>query len=245
MIKKMNAIANIRLTALKNELHVQFHKSSISLVTLVGLEKLPFVSLFNLYKAAFNNESEALLIIVKSEYTPQIAEQDSKRDNLFRGFVDIIKGYRNHFNSEHRAAANKLWNLIKHFGNVPRKSLDAETAAISDFIREFKRPEILAAADTLDVNEWIIQLTNENDHFHELMMARYNETTKKTTYRMKTARVETDRYYRAIVATMEQQVLLATVTQEQQHFITELNAIVTHFKNILAHEMGRKKKTEN
>jgi len=57
--------------------------------------------------------------------------------------------------------------------------------------------------------------------------------------------VETDRYYRAIVESVEHKVLLKEVSPELQHFITELNAIITRTKSKLAQEAGRKKKTDD
>ena len=73
------------------------------------------------------------------------------------------------------------------------------------------------------------------------MMRRYNEPTGKTTYRMKTTRVETDKYYRAITAHLENQVLTGNNDANMDNFLIELNAIVKRFKNILAQQFGKKK----
>ena len=234
------SIIAINLTRPKNELHVQFHESVITLIQNTGVESLPFGELFARYKSAFGNESEALLLITKSELTAQISEQDRLRDSIFRGFSDTVKGNRNHFDPEIRAAANRLWNIFLHYGNIAQKPLDEETAAINDFLREFKRTEIAAATDRLKMKDWVDRLAQENDKFHQLMMDRYREATAKTTYRMKTARVETDRYYRAIVAAVENQALMDALSPALGNFIIELNAIISRFKSILAQELGRK-----
>ena len=238
----MRAITSIYLTRMKNEAYVQFHDNVKMLMLKRGLNDFPFKKLFEPYSMSLNNEEEALLIITKSELTAKIVGQNKVRGGIFRGFSDVVWGLRNHFYPEHRSAAKVLWSLLKHYGNVTRKSLDAETAAINDLIREFQREEIHEAIETLGMTDWVEHLTLENDRFNQLMMARDHEAVSKTTFRMKTARVETDKYYRAIVANIENQVLIDDVSPALHDFIIELNAMIKRFKNTMAHEEGRIKR---
>ena len=232
-------MTDIRLSRMKNEVHVQFHESVNSLIVKAGAETYSFALLYALYKQAFDNETEALNIIRKSELTAQISEQDRVRDAIYRGFSDTVKSFRNHFDEEIREAANRLWSIFLHYGNVTQKPFDAETAAINDILREFERAENAAAIDKLQLSIWATKLADENAAFHELMMQRYGESLEKTPYRMKTARLETDRYYRAIVAEIENQLITGKMNPDNG-FIIELNAIVSRFKSILAQEFGRK-----
>jgi len=241
----MKVIIAFNLARPKNEIHAQFHKSVRALILQVDVEKLSFIELYALYNIALNNELEALFIVTKSRKTEKISDKDLDRDNIFRGFSDIVKGYRNHFDADYRAAANVLWSLFQHFGNVAKKSLDGETAAIDEFIKEFENPEVEAAAEILRVNDWLNQLKAENVRFQQLMMERYCEKTDKTAFRMRTARMETDKFYHAIVENVNHQVLLGEITPKLQHFITELNGIVTRFKGILAQKQSKKKKAED
>ena len=233
-------IIDIRLSRMKNEVHVQFHESVNSLMIKAGAETLAILAFYALYKKALENELESLNIVRKSELTAQISEQDCVRDAIFRGFSDTVKSFRNHFDPDIREAANRLWNVFLFYGNVTRKPLDAETAAINDILREFNSENNNAAIDKLQLNEWTTKLADENAKFHKLMMERYSETLERTSFRMKTTRVETDRYYRAIVAELEN---LATIgkMKPENPFIIELNAIISRFKSILAQEFGRKK----
>jgi argininosuccinate lyase len=134
-----------------------------------------------------------------------------------------------------------MWNIFLHYCNIAIKMLDAETAAINDILLEFQRPEIVEAMNKLNVSEWAIKLKEENDKFHNLMAARYNEPVGKTAYRMKTARVETDKYYRAMVAHIEN-LVLADKIKSDDGFNVQLNEVILHFKTILAQEFGRKNK---
>jgi len=238
----MDAISKIGFNKMRNEVHAQFHQNTNSLIGNLDGNELPFQKLIVPYKQTFDHEAEALLIDTKSEKTALIVEQHRVRNSIFRGFSDTVKGLRNHYDTEIRVGANRLWNSIfSHYGNITTKTFDAETAAINDFLSEFKRPEFAVVVNKLKVQDWVAKLEEENNKFHTLMMERYCEATEKTVFRMKTARLETDKFYRAIVSNVESEVLLSNVNETLTHFITELNAIIHRFKSIMAQEQGKKK----
>jgi hypothetical protein len=89
------------------------------------------------------------------------------------------------------------------------------------------------------MNSWVNKLVEENNTFVELMKERYSETASKTLLRMRTVRVETDKYYHAIVSQIENQCLAGIEISES--FIRELNAVIERFRNILAQETGERK----
>jgi hypothetical protein len=234
----------ITTSRMKNEIHAQFYESVNSLIVKISQEALEaygLAVLYLLFKQAFDNETAALDVIVSSGMSPQIVEYDRSRDSIFRGFSDVVKGFRNHFDPEMREAANKLWKIFLHYGNVTRKQLDAETAAINDILREMNRTENAAAMEKLQVNEWAVKLAEENDRFQSAMMERYSELKGNTVYRMRQARLETDRFYRAMAAQIENNVLTGIMNADDD-FIMQWNSVVTRFKNILAQQFGQNQK---
>jgi len=246
----MSTIINIKLSRMKNEIHVQFHENINSLAEIAAklvdesgeTKKIPFgiKSLYKLYNEAFKNELASLSVIVRSEITQKISEQDQIRDEVFRGFSQTVKAYRNHFDAKMRVAANLLWKVFLHYGDISRKSLDAQTAAVNDILREFERKDLSEAIKTLQLSEWKNKLKEENDIFHTLMIERYTETIGGTTLRMKNTRTETDKYYRALITEIENYALIGINTPEFNKFIVDINSVVKRFKDILAQEFGRK-----
>jgi hypothetical protein len=232
-------ISRINLHRLKNETHVQFNEGTDSVFVKYDPQTLGIYPLYVLYKGALSNEFLALDYIGKSELTAKIVEQDRKRDGIYRGFVDSVKGAAKHFNPSHRDAANSLLGVFKHYGNIARKTLDDETAAINDLVRELNQPPLAQALALLGMNAWLNKLVEENSTFVELMEERYSETAGKTTFRMRTARVETDKYYHAIISQVENQRLAGVEINE--NFIREWNAVIERFKHILAQETGERK----
>ena len=74
------------------------------------------------------------------------------------------------------------------------------------------------------------------------MMDRYTEKARQTTLRMKTARVGTDKFYRAITADLYHQALIGNSDTAFAELTGELNAIVKRYKDILAQQFGKKNK---
>ena len=241
----MSNITQVNLKSLKNAAHAEFHENVKKSIEKTGAIVLGIEDLFIFYTNHYNNELEALKFMKKSELTAQISEQDAVRDAVFRGLWDTIKGARNHFSAEYRNAANKLWEVLSHYGNLGKLPLDQQSALVSDICRKFQEPELDNAIVLLHLHEWTRQLEDENEKLRNLMQERYNEPVGKTAFRMKTTRVEVDKYYRLIVKQLECKLAVGNNSTAFNEFIIELNAIIKRFKNILAQEFGRKNANAN
>jgi hypothetical protein len=230
-------IIKIRFESLKNETHVQFHDNFCTLLekqSATNIADMELTPLLGLYYPAFQKEKEALDVVLKSKYTLMLAEKDRERDEIYRGFVTTVKGLRYHFNPGVQQAAARVMDIFDHYGNIARRSNDDETAAINDIVREFGRTDLTADLNTLNVNDWLTRLIDENSAFDQLTHQRFEEAAAQTTARMKAARAVTDKYYRNIVRHLEYLGIIDRITPALTEFIRELNVIVTHYKNMLA-----------
>ncbi|MDR3246287.1 MAG: DUF6261 family protein [Prevotellaceae bacterium] len=235
----------INLKQLNNETHVQFNENIDILIIKYNPSTLGIEQLYTHYKSALNTELGVLDIIRKSDFTGKITVQDKVRADIYRGFTNSVKGMTTHFEIVNREAARRLLDILNHYGNISRKTFDAETAAINDLIRELQNPSPSADISTLGLNSWINKLSEENTIFSQLMMARYNEMAGRPSARMKTARVEVDKFYHAILNQVKNTVLAGVTTPDIDNFIKELNAVIGRFKHILLQEKGEKKAKKN
>jgi hypothetical protein len=235
----------INLKLLNNETHVQFNESIDILFIKYTPAALGIAPLYTHYKNALNTELNVLDIIRKSEFTGKIVEQDKVRGDIYRGLSNSIIGMTTHFELVNREAAHRLQNILNHYGNIKRKTLDAETSAINDLIRELQNPSPAADIVTLGLNSWVIKLSEENTLFEQLMMNRYVEMAGRPSARMKTARVDVDKYYHAIINQTKNSVLAGTTTPDIDNFIKDINAVIGRFKHILLQEKGEKKAKKN
>jgi hypothetical protein len=238
-----NVILRMNYAHLRNEVHVTFHETANTLVVRFSPDTLGVREKYDIYKPLFDEEVSLLDTIKKSGYTGAIEEQDSRRDIIFRGFVDAVKSATNHFNLEKREAAARVSLVAEHYGNIAAKSFDEETAAIDDLLRELRSGDYTETVAALALNDWLTQLDTENQRFKELILARYEETAKRPILNMKATRTKVDKAFLDIVYQIEALVLVNGITAYEP-FIKELNAVIERYKNILArHKSGTK--TEN
>jgi hypothetical protein len=198
-----------------------------------------FKLLYDAYDVAYSHEVLALDLILKSEYTVQIHAQDRERDRLFRGFAETVKGATHHYDPTVATAAHLLLDIFNHYGNIAQRTLDDETAALNDLLRELEAPAAAAAMTAAGVGAWHTQLAAANAAFAALMTDRYVEAATRTPYRMVPTRRETDKYYHAIVNQLENQLLAGVHTADE--LVAELNAVLERYKRILAQEIGERR----
>jgi hypothetical protein len=236
-------VSRINSPFMKNETHDQFNEDLKVVLVEYNAQHAGISPLLEGLSLSLINENEALDFIAKSEVTAKITEQDHVRDKVYRGFVDSIKGAINHFEPANREAAHLILDIVNHFGNIAKKTLDDETAAINDLVRELRQPETFQAIRILGFETWLDRLYQENDLFVQLMKKRYDELSHKTTFRMREARKETDKYYHAIVNYFENQHLAGDTTIEP--FVKKMNVIIDRYKRILAKEISDRKDNNN
>jgi len=234
-------IKHLDYSRLKNEVHVEIFETADAVIILFTPEALGIVPQYLLFKKSFNEEVALLDIIRKSEYSTEIIEQDTRRGHVFRGFVDGGKSLLNHFDPEKQNAAKKVIAVIEHYGNITKKTLDQETAALDDMIREFASSNYPTLIDTLGLADWLTQLAVENERFKVLMLARYTEVSQRPTTNMIVARTAVDNTFKDMCAHVEALALINGM-EAYEAFIRELNAVLDRYRNILAQSKGKKKK---
>ena len=222
---------------LRNEEWFQFYTEFKTLVEQYNPETLDIDTLFTQFLSLYNDADEALEVIRKSADTKQIADADTTRDNVFRGFADAVKSAQNHFDSAKREAANRLQIVFDHYGNIARKSYDEETASIYNFIQDMKGSSA-AEITTLGLGDWVTQLDSDNQAFEALMVDRYDETSSKTSLRMAEVRKETDRCYRDILDRLDALILI-NGNNDYTPFVKDLDTRVDRYSNIIAQRKGR------
>jgi hypothetical protein len=232
-------LIRFRYEHLRNEAHVEFNTTVNALFVKFDPVTLGIKVLYDVYKPLLDEEIEALDVILRSELTEEIAVLDHERDRLYRGFADSIKSYLNHFDPVKREAARKLEVILEHYGNIAAKSLDEETAAIEDLHRELLKQDNYPQVATLGLGEWLGQLVQVSRNLEALLMARYDEAGKRPDIHMQSVRKEVDKAFRSILDLLEALVRV-NGPDTNKAFLSELNAVMERYKDILAQEAGRR-----
>jgi hypothetical protein len=224
---------------LRNEEHVEFHTTVNELFISADPTVLGIAPLYAVYQPLLEEEKEALDVILKSKFTPEIDDQDHKRDSLYRGFADNVKSNLHHFNLTRRAAAERVESILEHYGNIANKSLDGETAAIEDLYRELTKDGNIQDVIALDLGDWLEELIQASRWLDQLMLARYKEAALRPNVHMRRIRTEVDKVFRSILDLLEALVRV-NGTDKNKAFIADLNVVMERYKDILAQEAGRR-----
>jgi hypothetical protein len=233
-------IKRLDFKTLRNEAHVEYNNTFSALVEKYTSEALNIKELYDGYKPLFADEVSSLDTVRKSALTVEIDEQDNVRDGIFRGLAEAVKSALNHFKAEKRVAARKLEVIFANYGNIAAKTLDQETAAIDDLLRELDSGSSKPLVELLGLADWLDQLEAENNRFKQLMLDRYAETSQRPTVRMRDARAMVDKCLRQIFDRIDALAMVNGIAAFES-FIKELNAVNERYKQILAQEKGARK----
>ena len=235
-------ISKVKLHDLRNEEHYSFHNETNNLVQRFTAEALGIQQFYPAYEAAFIAEGQVLDLMQKSLLTGPIADADTKRDLLFSGLKDTVKGAEKHFNPEVAEAALRITAVLDNFGNISTKGYNEETAAIKSLVNDLENQHAADVA-TLGIADWVTELAARNTAFEALLDERYTEEAAKNPLKMKDARKQLDAAY-ADVTRMLDALALVNGPRSYEDFINELNERIDRYNTIVEQRKGRSKKDE-
>ena len=223
---------------LRNDEHFQFHTEFRSLITKEGAQNLKIEALFDAYTPLYDKEDEGIKRVTKSALTGKIHEADKARDDMYTGMAEINAASLKHYRPTVREAAQKLKILFDTYGDVSKKPLNEQTSAVYNILQELKG-RYVAQTRIVGIDGWATELETRNQIFDALVKERFDEAAAKTDVVVKTARVELDAAYDAIV----ERINAFTVIEGgalYERFAKTLNTIISKYTAILNARLGRK-----
>jgi hypothetical protein len=231
---------------LRNEEHFQFQTGFKELVIKSTPAVLGIETQFSAYLPFYDNESEALDFIRKSDITDALIDYDAVRDNTYRGFSDYVKSACNHYKPLMKQAALRVQVVIDEYGNIAAKSYDEETAAIVTMISKLNQ-NYSAEVAVLGIEGWLNELQINNESFDQLMRNRYSQENIKTQFRMRSVRLVVDAAYRKITQRINA-LIIVNGEADYKEFVGEMNQRIERNNINLSVRLGRntseKKKEE-
>lgn len=72
-----------------------------------------------------------------SDYTQQIADEDTRRDSLYKQLVNMVKMYMKFaFDAEKKEAAELLWNIIRKYNVDTAENYSEESVKLQQMLQE-------------------------------------------------------------------------------------------------------------
>jgi hypothetical protein len=172
-------------------------------------------------------------------YTAQIVEADKLNDYLVRGIKDSVTVAMRHYDQTIVAAAIRLNDRMKVFGNIERKSYEEEAAAISILLVDLQGTTFAADVTKVGIDGWITQLVTSLANFKNLLQLR-NESVAPTLpeIKLKDLRKQIDQVFTKMTTRINAAAELDD-TGVYEQFILQLNAEILYF-NEHTHRRTRK-----
>jgi len=152
-------------------------ESNASLLTDVPLRKQ-----ITEMRGTSNEFKAAILLVLKSTYTSQLAVLDQARDRALLRYGKVLKTFALSDNVEELADFEKLSILQATYNGVERLNYEAESSHLSKFVTEVEGPVYSGSVARLGLNSYVGSVKSTSQAFDQLFDSRSYESANKLVY---------------------------------------------------------------
>jgi hypothetical protein len=162
-----------------------------------------------------------------SDYTQKIVEADQHVDRDLMGLREAIMSATHHFDLDIADAAKSLYNRMKAFGSISKKSYEEETAAVNILLVDLQG-KYAQSVTAIGADAWVTDLAAAERIFEQLLALRNKEAAGKPQERQKDVRREIDVVYHQLTERIDANAVIAEPGTYDE-FIDLLNVEITYF----------------
>jgi hypothetical protein len=235
-------ILKIRMYLLSNPLHLQFVIEVLNLIKLFNPELLKIVPQYKILLACIEMEDLCYKVIRKSDISKLKKGKDHERDMTIMSIKDTVKTALRSLDVNISGAADRIKILLEAFDNpqsLTKLPYDAETAAVNNLLEEFNG-KYANDVKIIGLTALVEELRVRNDDFDKLAKDYNKQQAEKPAVRSKEAREKTDKAYQDTL-TLINGAIINDGEAPYASFITELNTLIKHYKDLIAQHSGHLK----
>ena len=167
-----------------------------------------------------------------SDYTQRIADEDTRRDNLYTALKNQVQMYTKFtFDAEKKEAAAYLWNIMKKYGVDVSENYTEESGKLQQMILELEsNAQAEQYITALGLVSLITQLKTANEAVRTMMSQRNDERMQQEKAALANARAEADEAYRDLILLLN----AATVMDDDPHrfdeVISQVNELIKYYR---------------
>ena len=194
------------------------------------------------FKDSVTAVDDAYKLSRASDYTQKIADEDDRRDNLFRQLVNLLKMYRRFgYYTEKKAAADYLWNIVKKYNVDPVENYSEESSKLQQMLQELHADTQAGQHLTLlGLESLITQLNTANEAVRTLMGQRNDERMQIGKAALATAREEADQAYRALILSLNASAVMDDDAHRFDALISQVNELIKYYRLYVVPKGGKK-----
>ena len=166
-----------------------------------------------------------------SEYTQQIADEDTRRDNLYTALKNQVLMYtRFDFDTAKKAAGTYLWNIIRKYGVDVNENYHEESGKLQQMLQELEADNVAGQHITaLGISSLVSQLKTANEAVRTLLSQRNDERMMQEKAALANARNVVDERYRDLVLMIN----AATAMEDNQESIAGLEGVISQVNELI------------
>jgi hypothetical protein len=197
----------IRFSALRNEELFGFYTEFKGLVEHFGASVLGLVKLFAEFVSLYVKADNLLLVLRASTYTHELEAADKKRDDVFRGLSDMVRGALRHPDEAKQKAAERLSLLLKGYRKaVLEESYIAESSALYNLLQDLGG-DYKADVALLGFTDWVKAIKEAEQAFLDIREKRATESYNKPKSDLRLIQNKMNGLYTAMINMLDAQLL--------------------------------------
>ena len=214
-----------------------------------GVSELPAKvdPVYTSYKDSVQAVDDAYKLSRASDYTQKIADEDDRRDNLYKQLVSMLKMFKRfNYDAEKKEAATYLWNIVKKYNVDVNENYSEESGKLQQMLQELTtdaQAELRTAK--LGIENIITQLNTANEQVRTLMSYRNDERMQIEKAALANARNEADQAYCTLVLSLNAAAVMDDDAHRFDELISQVNELIKYFRQYVLPKPGKKDEEEN
>ena len=166
-----------------------------------------------------------------SEYTQQIADEDTRRDGLYTALKNQVQMYMKFtFDAEKKTAGTYLWNIMKKYNVDVNENYHEESGKLQQMLQELEADNVAGQHITaLGLTSLVSQLKTANEAVRTLLSQRNDERMQQEKAALANARNRADECYRDLILMIN----AATAMEDDQESIAGLEGVISQVNELI------------
>ena len=194
------------------------------------------------YKDSVTAVDDAYKLSRASDYTQKIADEDMRRDNLYKLLVTYLKTYLKFtFDAEKKEAASLVWNIVRKYNVDVAENYSEESGKLQQMLQELETNyQAEQRINTLGLQTLIAQLKAANEQVRTLMGYRNDERMQIEKAALFNARENADQAYRDLVLALNASVVMDENPTRFDELISQVNELIKYYRLYVVPKGGKK-----
>ena len=244
MALSIKQIVNFQLKYLRMAGFLEFVQQVLNIVKTyrdsgeAGVSQLPakVEAAYTPFAASIVTMDDAYKLSRASEFTQQIADEDTRRDNLYTALKNQVQMYtRFDFDTEKKAAGTYLWNIMKKYNVDVNENYHEESGKLQQMIQELEADNVAGQHITaLGLTSLLAQLKTANEAVRTLLSQRNDERMMQEKAALANARNVVDERYRDLVLMVNAAAAMEDETEGLEGVISQVNELIKYYRQYVA-----------